>query len=973
MDMKRTTKHGLCLLALIAYCATASADVVINEIQVANIDWYIDPSYNYGGWIELYNTGDESVSLSGMQIKHIDSDGISESYSLTESHGQVQAHGYVCLWFDHNSKDGTYGSGASTQIPFKLDADGGRVLLTDKSQKTIDAVDYPAAVSRSSYARTTDGGTLWRMTSKPTPKATNNNSVYADEQAAPPTVDTGSTLFSESISFTVAIPDGTTLYYTTDGSAPMVGGENTFISNNGFFSTSETSVYRFMLTKSGMLNSNVITRTFIKRDTDYGLPVLCVNSHPDNFFDDTIGLYVVGTNGVRGNNKSFPCNQNMDWERPVSIELLEPEDGTYVSKINQEGLFAIFGGWTRFNKGDDFWEYKTSFKLKAEKANSGTNFFPYAVFDSKPHIKLKTMLVRNGGQDQYGRMWDATLQEILRKSGIYLDLQAYQPCQVFINGKYLGMFNLREASNKQFAYSNYGIGSDEIDQWENDITVKAGTLAQINKWYELSNKIASTPSDTATWNSITATVDVDEYCNYMAAEMYLGNADWIRTGLKNVKGFNSQTDNGKIHFVTYDLDGCFADATNTVIMNSIKTASGKLCKIFRNMLKHDQFKRQFRDAYCLMGGSIMVTDRCKPIIDSITTMITPALALEGELYNPTAKATKLLECIADRDGRYSTAINNLKSLLSIKGAQYDVKISASTNQCRLLLNGLEIPYNEFNGILFEGISLKALADDSHRFKGWAINGTIVCADSILPLDDYASVPSGIHTVEAVFTTNEDASLPHPVCINEVSSKNDIYISDYMKKGDWIELYNTTDHDINLSGMWLSDDRTNIRKYQISSSLSTVIPAHGFRIVWCDKNSEIDQLHAPFKLSNGDQSFICISAADCSWTDSLVYGSQGRWQSFGRYPDGSNNIALFDRITIEQSNKITTTTRLDYREEGGKPNAIEGITENTGRVIEVQYYNLSGQRIKNPAGELIVIQKELYDNGTYRVRKLLLDR
>ena len=134
-----------------------------------------------------------------------------------------------------------------------------------------------------------------------------------------------------------------------------------------------------------------------------------------------------------------------------------------------------------------------------------------------------------------------------------------------------------------------------------------------------------------------------------------------------------------------------------------------------------------------------------------------------------------------------------------------------------------------------------------------------------------------------------------------------------------------------------------------------------------------QLHSPLKLSNGDQSFICISAADCSWTDSLVYGSQGRWQSFGRYPDGSNNIALFDRITIEQSNKITTTTRLDYREEGGKPNAIEGITENTGRVIEVQYYNLSGQRIKNPAGELIVIQKELYDNGTYRVRKLLLDR
>jgi len=34
----------------------ARAQVVINEIQVANVDMYIDPSFNYGSWVELYNT-----------------------------------------------------------------------------------------------------------------------------------------------------------------------------------------------------------------------------------------------------------------------------------------------------------------------------------------------------------------------------------------------------------------------------------------------------------------------------------------------------------------------------------------------------------------------------------------------------------------------------------------------------------------------------------------------------------------------------------------------------------------------------------------------------------------------------------------------------------------------------------------------------------------------------------------------------
>ena len=122
----------------------------------------------------------------------------------------------------------------------------------------------------------------------------------------------------------------------------------------------------------------------------------------------------------------------------------------------------------------------------------------------------------------------------------------------------------------------------------------------------------------------------------------------------------------------------------------------------------------------------------------------------------------------------------------------------------------------------------------------------------------------------------------------------------------------------------------------------------------------------------DPSFVSISAADCSWTDSLVYSSQARWQTFGRYPDGSNNTSLFDRITIGQNNKINTTTQLVRTEDNGNANPIYGIKEDVkeGNLVEVRYYNLRGQRIKNPAGELIVIQREYYDNGTCRARKLL---
>ncbi len=957
------------LLYQYAIGVNATNNVVINEIQVANIDMFIDPSYNYGAWIELYNSNETTMSLSGMKLRHTDSDGNVDTYTLSASHGTIKPHGFTTLWFDHNSRDGAYGAGAGTQIRFKLDAEGGTIELLDVTGKTINAINYPEAISRCSYARCEDGGDTWGWTSNPTPSSSNNDNEYADEQLEEPQTNTDGTLFTEQVSFKVTIPDGATLHYTTDGSAPST--KNGSISTDGIFTTDTTTIYRFMLTKRGKLNSKVVTHSFIKNDKGYYLPVVCVNSNPDHFFDDTLGVYVTGTNGQIGNNQRTKCNQNMDWERPVNVEYMKPDGqaGEYSTKLNEECSLSIFGGWSRFNKGDDFWEYKTSFKLNADKAYNGLGFFPYAVFDSKPYIKLKTLLVRNGGQDQYARIWDPALQEIIRTSGLYIDCQAWQPAHIFIDGIYLGMFNLREASNKKFAYSNYGISGDEIDQWENDITIKTGTLEKMNQWYELSTDLASSPSDTTVWNRITEILDVDEYCNYMAAEAFMGNGDWIRTGLKNIKGFNAKDDDGKIHIVMYDLDGCFATNDNVVVIDKLTTANSKLVKGFRNMLTYAPFRKQFIDAYCLISGSVFEPSRCKQIIDTMVATTTAALALEGN--SPIEKVQLLYSRIADQDGVHAAAIRNLTKVLGINSDDtYTLKISSNTDLCRLLLNGQEIPGNYFDGVLFPRISLKALAPDNCRFDGWMVNGSIESTDTVYCIDDHFG--AGRYTIKAIYTLIDDTAkaLP-PVRINEVSSKNDIYISDYMKKSDWLELFNTTDKDIDVKGMYLSDNRKNLKKYQIEGfdSISTIIPAHGYKVVWCDGRQGISELHAPFKLGNDDGEFVCIMADDGSWTDSLVYDSQRRWQSFGRYPDGSDNLSLFDRISICQSNKVTTSTILTHVRTDDTANPVKRITSDSSKIVDVQYYNLQGQRIHNPVGYHIIIQKQIYDDGTFKVRKV----
>ena len=243
---------------------------------------------------------------------------------------------------------------------------------------------------------------------------------------------------------------------------------------------------------------------------------------------------------------------------------------------------------------------------------------------------------------------------------------------------------------------------------------------------------------------------------------------------------------------------------------------------------------------------------------------------------------------------------------------------------------------------------------------------------------------------------EEAKRVPPIRINEVSSANDIYISDYQKKSDWIELYNTTDSIIDLTGMYLSDNPANPRKYQLSPLPSSPsmfnvqcsmfndqysmfnVPPHGYRIVWCDNRELLDQLHAGFKLENADSAYVSIQAADGSWTDSLRYQAQTRWQSFGRFPDGADCVALLDRITIEQPNHILTQTQLipvvptDITELPYIASSPSGKTSegSGGRgEVSIQYYNLNGQRLRHPEEAPVFIRRIIYSDGTVETTKM----
>ena len=1098
-----SNKSASCTITVTNNDATTGS-LVINEIQPANIDQIVDPSWNYGGWVELYNPGSTGVSLKGCWLS--DDAGNLKKAHITQPMA-VPAKGYLNLWFDHHDKY------CETQVNMKLDAEGGTIFLSDKNGKLIAKQAYPAAFSRCSYARKALSGDEWGWSSTPTPEYANDGMKYATKQMGAPVVDQPTQVFNASLQVCVNIPQGATLRFTTDGRTPT---EYSDASATGLFTVTETTRYRFRLFADGMLPSPVTTRTYILNDKDFSLPVISVVGSSYDLYSDDMGIFVRGNgNGRPGNGQSSPCNWNMDWERAVNFEYID--NGQMA--VNQEVFIERCGGWSRA------WT-PYSFKLKANKQLEGQKTLPYQFFSDKPYLKHKTLQIRNGGNDNTCRIKDPALQQIIARSGLNVDYQAYQPVMHYLNGLYAGVINMREPNNKHYVYANYGLDDDEIDQFEmspdSGYVQKCGTYESMQRWKDLA---AACGENDEAYEEIRKMVDIDEYCNYMAVEFYLGSDDWPQN---NVKGWKPIMEGGKFRFVLFDLDHSFNTSASFATFAGKQTYTFdklygepvqnitkeiEFVTIFLDMLENDNFRKQFIDTYCLVTGSVFEPTRCNEIISELANRVATPQDIYTEFYgkgsSPWGTANSLIGSLSsDRQTTMMNVLKNYGPMQLSEATPQRVSLSTNLPEARLTVNGLPVPTNKFSGQLYAPVTFNTEAPAGYKFMGWKmlegsnlerktilteesqwkyydqgsldgtnwqsadyndsnwsegkaplgyfvggdrytntyieyggdnsnkyptyyfrktinldgepsqddiinlnytiddgliiyVNGTeagrynmpsgdvsfntmatsyahgnpdqgsLTLPTSLFhsgsntiavevhnnaanstdaywesnitlstPKGDYASteqameMPEGDMTLVAVYEEmsaeeRAEAGLSSaPVVINEVSAGNSIYVNEYGKKDDWIELYNTTDKDIDLEGMFLTDRSNKPEKDTISAigtKASTIIPAHGYKVIWCSKRNTDNQLHVNFKLDNKDSIVVRIMAKDKSWADSLVYCAHNGDQTFGRYPDGGTQTYLMHLPTIEKSNTIDTYASVwEYVPEGNPGTSIRSL-------------------------------------------------
>ncbi|MFC2131720.1 lamin tail domain-containing protein, partial [Bacteroidota bacterium] len=194
----------------------------------------------------------------------------------------------------------------------------------------------------------------------------------------------------------------------------------------------------------------------------------------------------------------------------------------------------------------------------------------------------------------------------------------------------------------------------------------------------------------------------------------------------------------------------------------------------------------------------------------------------------------------------------------------------------------------------------------------------------------------------VFVTTSFSEAQQSLFINEFMAKNDSFIEDDEGNfSDWIELYNSSASEVDLSGFYLTDDKDTLNKWKIPSG--TNISAKGYMIFWADGNDK--NLHTNFKLSADGETLALVNPNGITKVDTVKFGVQESDVSYGRVKDGDPNWIYFEEPTFNAPNQKSSSNTLPLVINELMASNSKTIQDETGAFPDwIELYNNSDEEI-----------------------------
>jgi CotH kinase protein/Lamin Tail Domain/Chitobiase/beta-hexosaminidase C-terminal domain/Secretion system C-terminal sorting domain len=938
------SRAKIIIILLLMSVLINAQSIIINELMSSNYSFLADEDGDYPDWIEIYNPNDTSINLFNYSLAD-------NNESLTEWYFPstiLSPKSYLLIFASGKNRINNY-----FHTDFKLKSSGEKIWLRDSFGYVLDSVVAISIPTDYSVGRNPEDFFNWQFFEDPTPGTQNSEKGYS-AFAREPEFSLKSGFYPSSIKLNFFSTDEQSkIYYTSDGSTPN---QNSIIFTKEI-TIDSTSVIKAICIRDDLLPSPIVTNTFFINENST-LPVISISTDPKNLWDDEIGIYTDGTNGIIKFGSTEPKNYNQPWERPAFLELFEANG---VSELSAGIGIKIHGAWSRQFP-------QKSFEIFAEP-HYGSKSIDYKLFPNRNFDKYDAFLLRNSGQDNQSTLIrDATMQSLVEN--IDIETQAYRPALVYLNGTFWGIYNIRERVNKHYFAQHKGVDPDAIDVLKFDHNVVKGSSAHYDKMYTYI-KINDISIDT-NYSYIKTQMDIKNYITYMLAEMFYVNFDWYPN---NMKYWRPQTLDGKWRWVLKDTDYGFGLGSYelqvigdmfTLVTDTTRYPS----VVFNGLLENSNFRKDFINKFADYSNTIFHSDnvvaRIKEFKEKIDPEMPKHIAKWAGNYNEWNENISVMNDFSkNRIPHMQKHFIDKFNLNSIYNLTIRTNIKESI---KVKLNSLIIKNFPWNGTYFSKnpIDVEAVTKFGYSFVGWSIDDSLVYKERKIEL-------SLINDIDITAMYKADSLLLDKIIINEINYNS----SEMFDTKDWIEIVNISTTGVNISG-WQFSDKNDQNGFVIPQN--TTISQNSY-IVFSEDSLFFSQKHPntnrllgnfDFKISNEGEK-LKIFDKNRFIIDSVEYGIVYPWPTEA---NGTGFTLELSALGLENSIAENWHSSTDIGGTPGKKNSQNnstGIVRDENSLLPNDYEVF--QNYPNPFNPITTIKYGIPINknkGTQKVKLIIYD-
>ncbi len=304
------------------------------------------------------------------------------------------------------------------------------------------------------------------------------------------------------------------------------------------------------------------------------IPSVCINTDLKHLFDPDSGIYV------------NPIGRGEEWERPVSIELIDPKKREEGFQIN--GGIRIRGGYSRrpiYEGG----QYKHAFRLFfREKYGKGK--LKYPLFGDEGVGEFDGVDLRTAQNYSWSYQYESSHVCIFNRDVFSRDSQRDmdQPYtrsrnyHLYINGMYWGLYQTQERSEASYAESYFGGDKNDYDVVKVDMTngnyimeATDGNLTAYNQLWlyaktgfqsnEAYFEVQGRNPDGSENLTYPVLANIDNLIDYELLIFYTGNFDapvsafGNNGGPNNIYGIRNRIDRNGFLFFAHDAEHALMD------------------------------------------------------------------------------------------------------------------------------------------------------------------------------------------------------------------------------------------------------------------------------------------------------------------------------------------------------------------------------------------------------------------------------